>query len=98
MLKLSEEKNPIDVENEKNDYDGLKINPKTKDSVFIDIFGDKNNACQLYKDLHPEETNITADDIMIQTIQSVFVNTIYNNLQARKLIITKCLQKGKKMI
>ena len=28
----------------------------------------------------PEETNITADDIMIQTIQSVFVNTIYNDL------------------
>ena len=44
MLKLNEEKKLIDVENEENDYDGLKINPKTKDSVFIDIFGDKNNA------------------------------------------------------
>ena len=32
------------------------------------------------KELHPENTDVTIDDINIQTIKSVLVNTLYNDL------------------
>ena len=83
---MSEENKLTDGEQEQpettaeNNDGEPKVKHNVKDSVFVDIFGDKSNACQLYKDLHPEKSDITADDIMIQTIQSVLVNTIYNDL------------------
>lgn len=55
-------------------------NRKSKDSVFVDLFTDKEYVLQLYKELHPEDTSVTIDDINVQTIQSVLVNTLYNDL------------------
>ena len=34
----------------------------------------------MYKELHPEDEQVTVDDIQIQTIKSVLVNTLYNDL------------------
>lgn len=55
-------------------------NRKSKDSVFVDLFTDKNYVFQLYKELHPEDTKVKIEDIDVQTIKSVLVNTLYNDL------------------
>ena len=34
----------------------------------------------MYKELHPEATDVTIDDITIDTLQSIIVNTLYNDL------------------
>ena len=57
-----------------------KTRRKSKDSVFVNLFEDTNNVLRLYKELHPEDTQVTVDDIHIQTIKSVLVNTLYNDL------------------
>lgn len=57
-----------------------KTKRKSKDSVFVDLFENAENVLQLYKELHPEDTQVTVDDIHIQTIKSVLVNTLYNDL------------------
>ena len=41
-------------------------NRRSKDSVFVDIFSDVNYVFELYKELHPEDTEATVDDINIQ--------------------------------
>ncbi len=53
---------------------------KSRDSVFVDLFRDKKNVLRLYKELHPEDEDITESDINITTLESVVVNTIYNDL------------------
>ena len=53
---------------------------KTKDSVFSRLFTDPKNILQLYKDLHPEDTSTTVDDIQPETLETVLVNDIYNDL------------------
>lgn len=55
-------------------------NRKSKDSVFVDLFTDTNYVLQLYKELHPEDKTVKLEDINVQTIQSVLVNTLYNDL------------------
>lgn len=55
-------------------------NRKSKDSVFVDLFTDKNYVFQLYKELHPEDKTVKIEDIDVQTIKSVLVNTLYNDL------------------
>ncbi|MCM1133197.1 MAG: hypothetical protein NC340_06965 [Ruminococcus flavefaciens] len=56
------------------------VNRKSKDSVFVRLFQDKENILQLYKELHPEVTDVTVDDIEIQTLESLIVNKQYNDL------------------
>lgn len=53
---------------------------KTKDSVFVKLFGDKKYVRRLYTEFHPEDADITLEDIKIQTLESVMVNTVYNDL------------------
>lgn len=60
--------------------DGLKTNRQTKNSVFTGIFSEKANILQLYKELHPEDTDVTVDDITVQTLETVLAYTLYNDL------------------
>lgn len=53
---------------------------RSKDSVFVDLFSNVNYVYELYKELHPEDTDVTVEDISIQTIHSVLVNTLCNDL------------------
>ncbi len=53
---------------------------KIKDSVFTNLFQDKKYLLQLYKALHPEDCNVTEDDIADVTIKHVLVDTDYNDL------------------
>lgn len=51
-----------------------------KDSVFTDLFQDKKYLLQLYKSLHPEDTDITEDKLTDITIKNVLTDNIYNDL------------------
>ena len=53
---------------------------RSKDSMFTSLFSEKEYVLQLYKELHPEDKDVTEDDIDITTIRSVIVNTLYNDL------------------
>lgn len=53
---------------------------QSKNNVFVDLFKDKKYVCQLYRELHPEEPDITVDDIEIKTLSAIIVNTLYNDL------------------
>ena len=54
-----------------------------KDSVFTTIFRDKKYLIQLYRALHPEDTETTEDALTDITIRNVLTNGIYNDLGFR---------------
>ncbi len=51
-----------------------------KDSVFTNLFQDKKYLLQLYKALHPEDSDVTEDEIEDVTIKHVLVDADYNDL------------------
>lgn len=53
---------------------------KIKDSVFTDLFQDKKYLLRLYQSLHPEDTDVTEDDIQDVTIKHILVDADYNDL------------------
>ena len=57
-----------------------KVKQNVKDSVFVKLFGEKKYLLQLYKELHPEDIDVTEKDIKTQSLQTTFVNTLYNDL------------------
>ena len=57
-----------------------KIKRNVKDSVFTKIFGEIEYAFELYKTLHPEDKNVTIDDIEIVTLTTILSNGLYNDL------------------
>ena len=60
--------------------DDIKVKRTVKDSVFSDLFKDKKNLLELYKTLHPEDTDITEDMLSIVTIDNVLTDNLYNDL------------------
>ncbi len=48
--------------------------------MFLDLFQDKKNLLELYKTLHPEDTDATADTLDIVTIDNVLTDNLYNDL------------------
>lgn len=58
----------------------MTLNRQSKNSVFVDFFNNEAHILQMYKELHPEVTDITTDDITIDTLRSIIVNTLYNDL------------------
>ena len=53
---------------------------KIKDSVFTNLFQDKKYLLQLYKALHPEDSDVTEDEIADITIKHVLIDGDYNDL------------------
>ncbi len=53
---------------------------RIKDSVFTNLFQDKKYLLQLYKALHPEDGNVTEEEIADVTIKHVLVDADYNDL------------------
>ena len=51
-----------------------------KDSVFTSLFKEKRYLIQLYRALHPEDTETTEDDLKDVTVSNVLVDDIYNDL------------------
>lgn len=53
---------------------------KAKDSVFTHLFSEPKYLLELYKTLHPEDTETTENDIKDVTIQNVITDNMYNDL------------------
>lgn len=51
-----------------------------KDSIFTNLFKDKKYLLQLYKTLHPEDTEVTEDELSDITIHNIMTNEIYNDV------------------
>lgn len=51
-----------------------------KDSVFLDLFENPKYLLQLYKALHPEDTETTIEQISCVTIKNILLDQIYNDL------------------
>ena len=58
----------------------VKAKRTAKNSVFLDLFQDKKNLLELYKTLHPEDTDVTEDALDIVTIDNVLTDNLYNDL------------------
>ncbi len=57
-----------------------RIKRNVKDSVFTILFSQLKYVIELYKTLHPEDTDITEDDIQLVTLESVIASILYNDL------------------
>jgi hypothetical protein len=51
-----------------------------KNSVFLDLFQDKKYLLELYKTLHPEDTEATEESLDIVTIENILTDNLYNDL------------------
>lgn len=51
-----------------------------KDSIFTNLFQDKKYLLQLYQTLHPEDMDVTEDDLTDITIKNILTDSIYNDL------------------
>ena len=59
------------------------MNLKIRDSLFIDLFSDKNRLIQLYKSLVDDERKISTEDIEIITLENIITTGVYNDLGFR---------------
>lgn len=60
--------------------ENIKANRNAKDSVFVDLFSNKEYLLELYNSLHPEDTSITEDRLEIVTLNPVVTRGLYNDL------------------
>lgn len=77
MLKL------LQQTNEKLPDEKIVVKRNMKDCVFTDLFGNKKYLRELYLALHPEDTDVTEEDLTDITIENVLVNALYNDLGFR---------------
>ena len=74
----------LQKENETEDTNEKAVVKRNiKDCVFTDLFGNKKYLRELYLTLHPEDTDVTEDDLTDITIENVLVNDLYNDLGFR---------------
>ena len=52
----------------------MTVRRNVKDSVFSDFFSDKKNMLKMYRTLHPEDTEVTEDDVEDITIKNDELN------------------------
>ena len=62
------------------DFSNMGYRQNIQDSVFRKLFSTKENILNLYRTLHPEDKDTTADDIEILTLENILVNGLYNDL------------------
>ena len=56
------------------------VNRNAKDSIFCNLFSRPEYCLQLYQSLHPEDKDVTSDNIMIVTLSSLMMMHRYNDL------------------
>ena len=57
-----------------------RVNRQAKNSVFIDLFTRKEYQLRLYKELFPEDTSVTENDLELVTLDNVLTVHPYNDL------------------
>ena len=89
---MKKEKEVNAVENRIKETEAAKHT--IKDSVFTNLFQEKKYLLQLYKTLHPEDTEVTEDSLSDITIHNIMTDGIYNDLGFRRgnrlLILVEC--------
>ena len=60
--------------------DSRTVKKKAKDSVFSKLFEKRENLLTLYRDLHPDDITVTINDIEPDTLTSVVINDLLNDL------------------
>ena len=55
-----------------------------KGSVFTYLFSDPKYACELYQNLHPEDTDVKEEDCKLVTIQNILSNQPGRDLEIRQ--------------
>ena len=68
---------------QKNSSEKGIVKRNIKDCVFTDLFSNKKYLRELYLSLHPEDSQVTEDDLTDITIENVLVNNLYNDLGFR---------------
>ena len=56
------------------------VNRNTKDSIFCDLFSRPEYCLQLYQALHPEDTDVKTENIVLVTLSSLMMRDRYNDL------------------
>ena len=67
----------------KHELDVIKqdrVNRQAKNSVFLNLFMRKEYQLRLYKELFPQDTTITEDDLEMITMDNVLTIHPYNDL------------------
>jgi hypothetical protein len=66
----------------------------TKDSIFCDLFSRPEYCLQLYQALHPEDTDVREENIVLVTLSRLMMRSRYNDLgflvKDRLLILVEC--------
>lgn len=57
----------------------VTVNRNAKDSVFVDLFREKKYQLELYQFLHPEDKDVTEDQVETVTLDHVLSRGIYND-------------------
>ena len=57
-----------------------RVNRQAKNSVFLNLFTRKEYQLRLYKELFPQDTTITEDDLELVTLDNVLTIHPYNDL------------------
>ena len=68
------------VEMEVREVSSNRIKAKKTASIFRDLFENPKYLLQLYQVLHPEDTEVTEEQISSVTIQNVLLDQMYNDL------------------
>ena len=74
------EETVVGMEQKESFLNQVKAKKTTKDSVFRDLFENPTYLLQLYQALHPEDTEVTEEQISRVTIQNVLLDQMYNDL------------------
>ena len=70
----------LQFENETKNITEAVAKRTAKNSVFLDLFQNKNYLLKLYKTLHPEDITATEDSLTDITIKNVLTDNFYNDL------------------
>lgn len=70
-------------EGQEKKVDDEAVKHTVKDSLFTNLFKEKKYLLQLYKAIHPEDKEVTEEDLQDVTISNVLVNDIYNDVGFR---------------
>ena len=80
-VKHNIEESNVDVDYDLDKFHGNVVASKnSKDSVFVDLFGQKEYLLQLYQTLHPEDLVTRVEDLKYISLRSVILRGIYNDV------------------
>jgi len=70
------------------------LNRNSKDSIFCDLFSRPEYCLQLYQVLHPEDTDVREENIVLMTLSSLMMRNRFNDLgflvRDRLLVLVEC--------